>query len=182
MVIVQYDDGTRPVYTECIEQVKRNMPSGCKHKLITHCGYDIRNNDYRCASEIVRLKEACVNPDMVWLDSDCLIKKWPDFDLKPGRPYMAKRWHEAIFFVNGACDVFKSILYDYNKSGINTPCWLKKLFLDHRKEFELLPHGYIEHIAMSRAVKVDNFKEYSNDNYKLYRDQITGELKLDIKI
>lgn len=182
MQIIQYDDGKRPIYAQCIDQVKRMAPLGVTHKLITHCAYELRNDDYRCASEIVRLTEAAHNPDMFWMDSDCLIKKWPDFDLKPGKPYMSRKWLEAIFIVNGACDFFQWLLDKYNKEGISRKCWLRELFLNNRKEFEIIPEGYITHIAMSRAVMVPGFNSCGSQDYRLYRDKVTQELKLELLI
>lgn len=183
MIIVQYDDQTRPIYRQCIDQVKSKMPSGVTHQLITHCGHELRNRDYRCASEIVRLTEATVNPDMFWMDTDCLVNKWFDFEFKPGRPYMATRDHEAVFYVNGCTDFFKMLLKEYEDSKISQHCWLKKLFLNHKSDFEMLPEGYIIHIALSRAILArEHFNQGGNKYYRLLRDKLTGELKLELRI
>lgn len=180
MNIIQYDDGQRPIYAKAIAQVKESIPSGSRHTLISGCGYEVRNGDYRAASEIVRLSEASTNPDMLWLDSDCLIKKWPDFEWKPGKPYMSERWLEAVFYVNGCCEFFSDMLKASEKYS-HKPCWLRKMFQDRKKYFEMIPDGYFVHMAFSTAILAGkSFANCGNRDYKLYRDS-NGELQFDIR-
>jgi len=181
MVIVQYDNGIRPIYAKCINQVKANLPVGVKHDLISHNGVTVRNNDYRAASEVVRLVEAASTPDMMWIDSDVLIKKWPNFEFKKGRPYCSEKWWEAIFYVNDCCEFFQGLLKEYDDKNLCKPCWLRQLFIDHRFEFEMIPEGYFVHLALSSAILAgDTFNNYGGKDYNVYRDK-NGELQLDIR-
>lgn len=181
--IIQYDDGVRPIYAKFIGQVKSHIPTNVIHTLIKKSNLNVRNGDYRALSEIVRLTYAASNPYMVWLDSDVLIKKWVDFDLKPGKPYKSKTWNEAIFFVNGCCDFFQKLLDEYNNNNeeIYKPCWLRQMFLDHESEFEMIPDGYFVHLAMSQAILAgNNFDNCGNNDYNLYKDK-NDELQFEIR-
>ena len=182
MIIIQFDDGKRPIYSKAIDQVMSSKPASVRHTLITSsCGHDVRNSDYRAASEIVRLTEACINPEMFWLDSDVLIKKWPDFEFKPGKPYCSEKWFEAIFFVNGCCDFFRDLFKEYENKRLHKSCWLRRLFRDHLKEFELIPEGYFVHMTLSAAVLArENFSNYATKDFRVFRDK-NGELKFDIR-
>jgi hypothetical protein len=180
MNIIQYDDGKRPIYAKAINQVRSSIPSGVTHNLIHSTGYTACNDDYRAISETLRLTQASVNPKMMWLDSDVLIKKWPDFEFKPGKPYCSKKHWEAIFYVNDCCEFFKEMLYD-SKRFSHRPCWLRKMFQDRKSSFEFIPEDYFIHMTFSAAILAGkNFSSYGNKDYKVYFDD-KKELQFDIR-
>jgi len=188
MKIIQYDDGLRPIYRQCIHHVIEKKPKEIEHVLIEKAEIEARCDDYRGVSNVLRVQEACKNPDMLWLDSDILVKKWPDFEFKPGKPYFAhglsgnpENW---IFYVNGRCDYFQSLMDRYiENKGWTDLYWMARMIQANPKEVELFPRGYFIHLYLSRAVKSGkHFSNYGNNNYNVYRDPETDELKLDIRM
>lgn len=93
---------------------------------------------------------------------------------------MSVKWYEAIFYVNDCCEFFKDMLKDSEKYS-HRPCWLRKMFMDRKKDFEIIPEGYFVHMALSRAIHAGkNFNNYSTKDYKVYLDD-NKELQFDIR-
>ena len=181
--VIQYFDGKRPLYQQCMDQVKSAIPSGITHELIKETTLTARYQDYRAVSDLVRLTYLATDPNTVWLDSDVLIKKWPDFKMKKNRPYISRFNDGAVIFCNGCTELFKSMLELYNlDETIAYPGWFQELLVEHKSKIELLPEGYFVHVALSQVFLAETarFTNYSTADYKVYRDE-TGELKLDVR-
>jgi hypothetical protein len=125
---------------------------------------------------------------MLWLDSDCLINRWPDFELKSGKVYFAQDIFglpdNYAFFVNGRCDFFEMLMNEYNSSDDNSIGWWKRIILkpEYRSQIEFIPHNYFIHIQMSKFLNGRGYLQYGNKYYGMNRDAKTNELTLDIRI
>jgi len=121
-----------------------------------------------------------IQPNLVWLDSDVLIKKWVDFPLKEGRPYMNDRTG-SIIFVNGCNKFFESLYERYlNDESLNYPGWFQLLLKEHESEIDILPEGYFVHCCLSQAIKAGNgFNNYGTQDFSIHKDE-NGALKLKV--
>lgn len=180
--VIQYDDGLRPIYQKCIAQARSRIPADVEYMLLTTTSCKARNADYRAVSDVVRVKLASQQPNLVWLDSDVLIKKWIDFTLKPGKVYIND--HTAsVVIVNGRTDLFKRLyeLYDLDDT-LSYPGWLQDTIHDNfMSDIEFLPRGYFVHIGMSSAIHAgQNFDNFGHDGFTISRNKETGELQLKV--
>jgi len=182
MIIYQYDDGKHEAYSTCIEQVKGSLPSSVDYMLLTGTSVAPNCSDYRSVSNLLRCKLASQYGDMVWLDSDTLIKKELNFKLKSGRPYFARglfgfpeNW---AFIVNGCTDFFKEALKtSKDAKGID---WLSKYVRRNRDKINFIPKDYICHLKLSRAINQGkDFKSQENKDYKIYLDE---DKKIRVKL
>ena len=179
--VIQYDDALRPIYQKCIAQARSRIPKDVEYMLLTTTSCKARNGDYRAVSDVVRLKLAAAQPSMVWLDSDVLIKKWPDFPLKKGKAYIND--HTAsVIFVNGRTDLFSMMWYQYNlDQTLNYPGWFQTLIKNNMSEIEILPKGYFIHCEMSGAIQAGvNFDNFGHGGFTISRNKETGELQLKV--
>ena len=186
MVVYQYDDGLRPVYKTCISQVEKNLPAHVSHILLDKADYAANCDDYRAVSNILRCRLACYVKDMVWLDSDVLIKKWIDFPAKMGKVYFAtgnsgdpEPW---AFYVNGQTDFFLDMYLKYEEEKPQNIWWFSEFLNNHRSRIELIPKGYFTHLMLSRAILAkNNFHNIGTTEYNIKRDAETNELKIELR-
>ena len=178
--VIQYDDGLRPIYAKCIEQARSRIPESVEYTLVQHTDCKARCQDFRAVSDVLRLRMASERPDMVWLDSDVLIKKWPDFEFKKGRPYLNDRT-ASVIFVNGCTELFKNLwnLYEIDMD-LNYPGWLQYLVKEYKDEFEYLPAGYFVHCCLSQAIQAgENFSNYGTSDFRITKEE-NGQLNLKV--
>jgi hypothetical protein len=180
--VIQYDDGTRPIYHKMINQAKSMIPGDVDYMMLTYSTCLPRNKDYRAMSDVIRLKYLATQPNMIWLDTDVLIKKWPDFELEPGHPYVNDD-SGSIVFCNGCTDFFSKLWEQYEADeSINYVGWFQEIIYDNKKFFRFLPHGYFVHVGMSKAICAgDKFNNVATRDFKVIRDKVTGEIDIDIR-
>jgi hypothetical protein len=182
--VIQYDDCTRPIYAKCREQVQSRLPITVDFKLLTNTECQARCSDYRAVSDVLRIKLAASQPDMVWLDSDILLKKWIDFPLKKGRPYFNDIHTMAVIFVNGCTKFFKTLwnLYNLDETMGKKIGWMQTYVRKHKSEIEILPEGYFVHCCMDQAIFAGkNFNNYgTSEGYNIFKDD-KGELQLKVR-
>jgi hypothetical protein len=179
--VVQYDDGLRPIYQQCIAQAKNKLPATVDYMLITYSHHKPRNNDYRAMSDIIRLNQAAAQPNMIWLDSDVLIKKWIDFDLLPGKVYINDRT-ASVIIVNGCTEFFAKLWRIYEQTEeLDYPGWLQRLLFKHGEgKIEYLPKEYFVHCELSHAIFAGaGFSNYGTKDYTISKDD-KGELQLKV--
>jgi len=170
MIVYQYDDGKHGAYSTCTKQVKGSLPSSIDYMLLTSTSIAPNCEDYRATSNLLRCKLASEYDDMVWLDSDIILDKWFDFEIKPGKPYFAQgifglpeNW---AFIVNGCTDFFKEALK--TSKDCKDIWWLAKFIQANKDSVEYIPKGYLTHLMLSRAIKAGkHFKNYGNNKYNV---------------
>jgi hypothetical protein len=183
--IIQYDDKKIPAYLTCIEQVKAALPKSVTHLLFDKTNIEANCEDYRAVSNIFRCIMAMHVKDMVWLDTDVLVNKWPDFRFNAGKVYFAtgnsgqpENW---AFFVNGRCDFFQRMYDKFIKDTPKNIWWFAEFVRANRSEIELVPEGYFTHLMMSRAVNAgEYFHNAGNNQYNISRgadSQLSVELR-----
>jgi hypothetical protein len=181
--IVQYFDGNRPLYQQCIDQIKKSIPEGVTHELIKETFFTARyDNDYRAVTDVIRLNYLSRDPDMIWLDADTLIKKWIDFEMEKDKVYINSFNEASAIICNGQCDFFKGLLDLYNKDeALNYAGWFHKMLRDNRDKIELIPQGYFVHLALCRVFlnETPNFNNYGTQDFRVCKDS-NGELKLTV--
>jgi hypothetical protein len=177
--VIQYDDGLRPIYQQCMDQARSRMPQDINYSLITKTECEARYIDYRAVSDVIRLKYAASDPNMVWLDTDILIKKWPDFEFKKGKTYINDS-SVSVIFVNGCTEFYKHLWDIYQQTEeLNYSGWFQRLILKHKEIIEYIPTGYFAHCALSHAIFAgEGFTNYGNTDFTITKKD--GELSLKV--
>lgn len=151
MTIVQYIRKPIPEsYQACMDQIestckKQSIPRWVIHELPWPVE---EKEDYRYQADIARIKLACENPDMFWLDCDCKIEKFwkPPVD---GHPYFyncSGQPDPCAFYVNGCSDFFKQLLDMFEKDQrLHTIGWIQCLLGSRGLNWKLIPSGIIKH-------------------------------------
>lgn len=130
--------------------IDRNMSSGVDIEVFKKPLQTVDGWSPRITSDIDRMIRLSENPELNWIDADCIPIKEIDFDLEPGFPYMYSRgWFDpCVILGNGCGDFFKYIV---SKLDINKPIeWYFSLINGELKDkIKPIPKGYYLHLALN---------------------------------
>jgi hypothetical protein len=166
-----------PAREVCMNLVKSAVPEGCSYEfydkdpvdplsidpLLGHGEPDFgKKPSYSMiqAADLVFLKMASEQPQMLKIDSDTIIDRWFDFPLK-GRPYFNicnGRPDIAVFYVNDCPEFFDKLLQRYinDENHVRTMRrfeWAQNFLKTMLNEIYLIPDGYFRHLALGH---IDN--------------------------
>lgn len=123
------------------------------------CPYTLdETNDYRYQTDLARLMWLIDNPKWIWIDSDILVLKKPDFNLE-NKPYyynVAGEPDICAIFGNNCADHFKEVLSYYKKLMKDfTPkqlkCgWYQNYLSTIKSDLCFIPDGYFMHKGIKR--------------------------------
>jgi hypothetical protein len=167
--------------------VRSAVPAGNAYQFYDGGFEDVTPNcvDYRAKSNIVRCKLAVENPDMLWLDTDAILLRWPSMTFIPAKVYFARgedgcpvNW---AFYVNGRTDFFQC-MHDYyvetKPEGIG---WFTRYMKENMSQIEYFPEGYFDHVMLSKVIFAgDKFSSIHSRNYSVTRSKATGDLKMEV--
>jgi hypothetical protein len=183
MKVIQFMNRDVEIYTQCMQKgVKERLPEGIEYKLLKKDPYgcQIFNDDPRSPSEEIRIRLAIDNPDMVWLDSDIIIRSWPEMNLK-GKPYFVgiegRYAVEYAFFVNGCTAFFEELLDEYHNRCVNKDnYWLQRAMNKRQKRVYYIPEKALIHCVFSKLSRID--KELIGDGYSIIKKEDGYDLKI----
>lgn len=142
------------LYRKCMEKSKVLIP--VDYELIE------RETDRpEIYSRSLRLNLLKNDPEGLWLDADCVVNKWFDFEFEKGYPYILRDGgcSAAVIYCNGRTDIFCDLL-ERQKSSKSCPCVLIESCID---KFRYIPNGYIAHLKLGRLAK-NTQKSFSSGN------------------
>lgn len=125
MEIIQYFKGNiiPDVYKRHMLSVIHNRPPDVGYRFMDSNSYNltVKSTDYRFESDIVRCLLASDNPQMVWMDSDMLLKSWwaPPTDYRPYFYNLGGQPDICMFFVNGNTQFFRDAYKFYRDNHVN---------------------------------------------------------------
>jgi hypothetical protein len=144
-------------YGECMNQFIHALPGHISYELYTETPYDLKDiEDYRFNSDLVRLKMAVNNPDMVWVDADTKFVKWfsPPDDGRPWFYGLQGRADICVFYVNNCCSYFKWLLEEFGKLKNPKVGWCQGLMMNSdNSRFKLIPNNHFHHLALGSRKK-----------------------------
>jgi len=143
-----FDDigSAHPFYKMCIDRVRLAIPCNHKYTMIDGVKMD-RPEVYTRSLRLNLLKD---DPEGVWLDVDCIIGKWFDFEFEPEKPYVLRSGCSAAgMYSNGCTDTIKELLEEQQKKGA-CPCGAIRKMKD---KFNFFPEGYIQHLQFGHVLK-----------------------------
>ena len=158
--LVQILYNNHPAYRLCMNLNKEILQSHeLDYTLLTERVLTTGNRIFQEDTDIERLYYLQQNPTSVYLDADCIIEKWPDFEMEPGFPYisfdeeaeMCKGWYDTWAIFGNNCQWF----FDYLMSNYTKECsrwWSHKLINNMRDKIKPLPKGYIRHLYFNFAL------------------------------
>lgn len=153
MKVIQYiRSPIDPDYGECMDQLRPCIPDDVGYELVTESPYDLPDHmDYRFNSDIVRIKMAAENPDMVWVDADTKFVKWfsPPADGRSWFYGIHGRADICVFYVNNCCSYFKWLLEEFGKLKNPKVGWCQGLMMNSdNSRFKLIPNNHFQHLAL----------------------------------
>jgi hypothetical protein len=187
MKLIQYHEGALGTCLPCVNQVRSAVPAGNEYQFYDGGFEDVTPNcaDYRAKSNIVRCKLAMETPDMLWLDTDTILLRWPRITFSPAKVYFARgtdgwpvNW---AFYVNGCTDFFQRMYQYYLTTKPENIVWFTYFIKEHLSEIDYFPDGYFDHIMLSKAIFAGNkFSTLHAQNFAVARNKATGELKVEV--
>jgi hypothetical protein len=190
MVVIQYLPKSKslPILEQCMQTVKdackrQNIP----YKLYTEPPYivDDHPDDYRYASDLIRLNLACYIPDMLYIDADTYCYSIPDqYTFENGYPYFQDNKpiaDIAYYYVNNCCGYYRHLRDIHaGDTGLHYTGWLQNKINADRANIRLLPRGHFQHLSISRMLLDNNLDRYGfSGHFEVVRDD-KGELKLNM--
>lgn len=184
MVIMQYHrlEHLEPMHLRCIASVLKHKPKDVKHILITENPFPeleiYAQRDYRYLSDLIRLKWASQHPDCLYLDTDVMVDRWPDWKWEQGMPYFSTLDGQGAdlfaFYVND-CPYYFQQLLEFIGSEIG---WCQNLINSGERDFYEIKRGYFQHLSAGRMFITDKLVEYGCDKFRVFRNS-TGRVDLD---
>jgi len=188
MKIIQYNNNKYSCYKTCIDKTSEIIPSEIEHSIISTTDIIPNCSEYRSVSNILRCKLACETPDMIWLDADCILIKWFDFEWQKDKVYFAKSGIgsplNCAFYVNGRTDFFQDMWNEYQKKMPESIRWFSDFICSRLNDVEFIPDGYLRHLLISRAVMSDeSFLIFgiTDKFYSLFRNPVTKDITVELK-
>ena len=159
MHIIQYMTSPIPTsYQSCIDNVRASI-GDIPYTLHTSAPFEVeQQDDPRYATDLVRLRLAADNPDMVWIDADTKIGPKGIF-VPPadGFPYFMSSGGAAeiaVFYVNGNTDFFKEMLAAFDaEPKLHHLFWPQYMINARmRGRYKLIPDGHFVHLGLHRTI------------------------------
>lgn len=170
-----------PLYRKCLEL--RTIPEWLDYEIIIEPIVTNGSRSIREDTSIDRLYYLQQHPDAWYLDADVIVKKWPDFKMEKGYPYLAKVGiYDDWAILGNGCKWFFDYLID--RCGNDPkPLWSHNIInTDLRGKIKPIPTGYFRHLMLSsfvdRAIAMPGQKICGLDFSVMYKD---GGWTLDIR-
>lgn len=133
----------------CIKNIKAFADNnGHKYTLLVR---EAEAMPYYVQSDILRLEYASTHLNALYVDTDVFLFSLPEF--KENKPYFARykqhRIDTFLFYVNGCCDFFKSLLNDIlTNRPDRTRSWLSKTMLKYIEQVSVIENEHFHHLQM----------------------------------
>lgn len=168
IVQILYND--QAAYRECMLLNKPLIEDhGADHVILTD---RVLTKGARCFCEdtdIERLFYLQNNPTAWYLDADTVIKKWPDFEMEPGYPYIScgdtGYYDTWAIFGNGCYWFFDYLMNIYMDFNCNPPRWWSHDLMNGllKDKIRPVPEDYFFHLHFSGVSKSAPLSWHNDD-------------------
>ena len=164
-----------PAYKACLDS--RTYPDWIDYNLITKRVLTSGERSFCRDTDIERLYHLQQDPSSWYLDCDCIIEKWPDFEMEKDKVYISYTgWAIDTWAIlgNNCKWVFDFLIEKYKSFNDEVPeWWSHKLFETELKEHvRPIPNGYIKHLMFHSVVPlVASLKNLNEEDFFLSVDK-----------
>ena len=153
-----YNDNA--LYKHCIKLNEKILKdNGVDHVVFTRPMISCGTRSFCEDTDIDRMYYLSKNPNAIYLDADCIIKKWFDFEMEPGYPYISRdveHYDMWAIFGNGCTGFFETLMQAYHKENDNPKQWWGHHLINNylKEKVRPIPGGYIKHLHLGRSTSI----------------------------
>ena len=157
MILHQYCDGLKPLYLECVDQLRSKIPDNIGYKSWgknPYIEYD-HITDKRLRSDSIRVELLCQEGDNAYLDADTMCISFPNInEWEKDKPWMTKHSNGnftcAVIFSFGCNKFFKEIKDRYSTLSNKSPLWLQTMINKYYKnDIYTIPNNHFVELALN---------------------------------
>jgi len=140
-----------PLYKKCLSI--RPINNSIDHEIITERVLTNGSRSFALDTDIERIAYLQKHPDAWYLDADVVVKKWPDFEMEKGFPYISydRIQYDLWCILGNGCQWFFDYLMDYyyKCNEDPEPLWIHSLINSKLCDrIKRVSDGYFEHLLL----------------------------------